>query len=117
LALSQQFVNTVTPDASYFQTSGTLLLASRARISILVDFSFPPGAIIFNYLLYKTKLIPRWLAALGIIGGALLFATAPFHMFGFNPEPMEFLALPIAAQEMILAVWLIVKGFNPSALA
>jgi hypothetical protein len=117
LALSQQFVNTVTPDASYFQTSGTLLLASRARISILVDFSFPPGAMIFNYLLYKTKLTPRWLAALGIIGGALLFATAPFHMFGFNPEPMEFLALPIAAQEMILAVWLIVKGFNPSAVA
>ena len=117
LALSQQFVNTVTPDASYFQTSGTLLLASRARISILVDFSFPPGAMIFNYLLYKTKLTPRWLAALGIIGAALLFATAPFHMFGFNPEPMEFLALPIAAQEMILAVWLIVKGFNPFAVA
>jgi hypothetical protein len=117
LALSQQFVNTVTPDASYFQTSGALLLASRARISILVDFSFPPGAIIFNYLLYKTKLTPRWLAALGIIGGVLLFATAPLHMFGFNPEPMEFLALPIAAQEMILAVWLIVKGFNPSAVA
>ena len=109
-------MNTVTPDASYFQTSGTLLLASRARISILVDFSFPPGAT-FNYLLYKTKLIPRWLAALGIIGGALLFATAPFHMFGFNPEPMEFLALPIAAQEMILAVWLIAKGFNSSATA
>ena len=64
MALSQQFVNTVTPDASYFQTSGALLLALRARISILVDFSFPPGAI-FNYLLYKTKLIPRWLAALG----------------------------------------------------
>jgi hypothetical protein len=34
-------------------------------------------------------------------------------MFGFNPEPIEFLALPIAAQEMILAVLLIVKGFNP----
>jgi hypothetical protein len=59
LALSQQFVNTVTPDASYFQTSGALLLASRARISILVDFPFPLGALIFNYLLYKTKLTPR----------------------------------------------------------
>jgi hypothetical protein len=117
LALSQQFVNTVTPDASYFHASGALLLASRERIGILVDFPFPLGAVIFNYLLYKTKLTPRWLAALGLIGGVLWFATAPLRMFGFSPELMEFLALPIAAQEMILAVWLIVKGFNPSAIA
>jgi hypothetical protein len=116
LALSKQFVNTATPDVSYFQTSGSLLLATRDQISMLVDFPFAPGAVIFNYLLYRTKLIPRWLAALGLIGGTLLFVTTPLHMFGFNPEPMEFLYLPIAAQEMILAVWLIVKGFSPSAV-
>jgi hypothetical protein len=114
LALSQEFVNTGAPDASYFQASGALLLAVRERISILVDFPFPLGAVIFNYLLYKTKLTPRWLAILGLIGGALWFATAPVRMFDFNPESMEFLALPIAAQEMILALWLIVKGFNSS---
>ncbi|MFX0095664.1 MAG: DUF4386 domain-containing protein, partial [Candidatus Hodarchaeota archaeon] len=62
LALSQEFVNTVAPDASYFQTTGALLLAARERISILVDFPFNLGAVIFNYLLYKTKLTPRWLA-------------------------------------------------------
>ncbi|UCC57789.1 MAG: DUF4386 domain-containing protein [Candidatus Bathyarchaeum sp.] len=116
LSLSQEFVNTVTPDASYFQTSGALLLAARETLSILVDFPFPIGALIFNYMLYQTKLTPRWLAVLGLIGGALWLATAPLRMFGFNPEPMEFLALPIAAQEMILAVWLIVKGFNSSSL-
>ena len=115
LALSQQFVNTATPDTSYFQTSGALLLASRARISVLVDFPFPLGAVIFNYLLYRTKLTPRWLAALGLIGGVLWFVTAPLRMFGFSSDPLEFLALPIAAQEMILAVWLIAKGFNSSA--
>jgi len=117
LALSQEFVNTVTPDASYFQTSGTLLLAAREQISILVDFPFPIGAVIFSYLLYKTKLTPRWLAVLGLIGGVLWLATAPLRMFGFNPEPMEFMALPIAAQEMVLAIWLIVKGFNPAVIA
>ena len=116
LSLSQEFVNTVTPDASYFQTSGALLLAAREWISILVDFSFPIGAVIFSYLLYQTKLTPRWLAVLGLIGGALWLTTAPLRMFGFNPEPMDFLALPIAAQEMILAVWLIIKGFNSSEI-
>jgi len=117
LALSQEFVNTVTPDASYFQTSGALLLAVRERISILVDFPFPLGAVIFNYLLYQTKLTPRWLAVLGLIGGALWLATAPLRMFGFSPPSMEFLAAPIAVQEMILAVWLIVKGFNSSDIS
>ncbi|MCW3994322.1 MAG: DUF4386 domain-containing protein [Candidatus Bathyarchaeota archaeon] len=117
LALSQEFVNTVTPDASYFQTSGALLLALREQISILVDFPFPLGAVIFNYLLYQTKLAPRWLAVLGLIGGALWLATAPVCMFGLSPPMIEIFALPIAAQEMILAVWLIVKGFNSSAIA
>jgi hypothetical protein len=116
LALSQEFVSTATPDVSYFQTSGALLLASREWISILVDFPFTLGAVIFNYLLYQTKLTPRWLAALGLIGGTLWFATTPLRMFSFNPEPLEFLAFPIAAQEMILAVWLIVKGFNSSEI-
>jgi hypothetical protein len=114
LAVSQEFVNTGTPDASYFQASGALLLALREQISILVDFPFPIGAVIFNYLLYKTKLTPRWLAVLGLIGGVLWLATAPLRIFGFNPEPIEFLALPIAAQEMILALWLITKGFSPT---
>jgi hypothetical protein len=59
LALSQEFVNTVNPDSTCFQTSGALLLALRERLSILVDFPFPTGAVIFNYLLYKTKLTPR----------------------------------------------------------
>ena len=117
LALSQEFVNTVTPDASYFQTSGALLLAVRDWLSVLVDFPFPIGALIFNYLLYQTKLTPRWLAVLGLIGGALWLATAPLRMFGFSPPSMEFLAAPIAVQEMILAVWLIVKGFNSSDIS
>ena len=114
LALSKEFVATGTPDVSYFQTSGTLLLALRDTLGIVLDFPFPIGAVMFNYMLYKTKLTPRWLAILGIIGGAVWLATAPIRMFGFHPEAMEFLAFPIAAQEMILAVLLIVKGFNSS---
>lgn len=116
LSLSKEFAAATTPDVSYFQTSGALLLSLREWLGILVDFPFPIGAILFNYLLYKTKLTPRWLAVLGIVGGALWLTTAPLRMFGFNPEAMEFLAFPIAAQEMILAVWLIVKGFNSSAI-
>jgi hypothetical protein len=112
LSLSQEFVNAGAPDVSYFQTSGALLLTTRNWLSLLVDFPFPLGAVIFNYMLYKTKLTPRWMAVLGIIGAAVWLTTTPLRMFGFSHEAMEFLAAPIAVQEMILAVWLIAKGFN-----
>lgn len=116
LSLSQEFVNATASDVSYFQISGALLLSLRDWLSILVDFSFPIGALIFNYLLYKTKLTPRWIAALGLVGAALWLATAPLRLFGFSPEWMDALAAPIAGQEMILAAWLIIKGFNSSAV-
>jgi hypothetical protein len=114
LSLSNQFVNASTPDVSYFETTGALLLGVREWGSLLVDFSFPIGAVVLNYLLYKTKLTPKWIAILGLVGGALWLATTPVRMYGFSPEWMDFLAAPIAFQEMILAVWLIVKGFNTS---
>jgi len=114
LSLSNQFVNASTPDVSYFETTGALLLGIREWGSLLVDFSFPIGAVVFNYLLYKTKLTPKGIAILGLVGGALWLATTPVRMYGFNPEWIDFLAAPIAFQEMILALWLIVKGFNTS---
>lgn len=112
LSLSKEFVASSAPEAFFYSNFGTLLLAIRDWVSLLVDFSFPVGAVIFNYLLYKTSLTPRWLAFLGLVGGALWLSTTPVRMFGFSPEWMEFLAAPIAIQEMILAAWLIIKGFN-----
>jgi len=117
LSLSREFVNAGAPVASYFQTSGALLLAVIDWGSVLLDFPFCLSALVFNYVLYQSKLIPRWLSVLGLIGGALWLATAPVRMFGLSPPMIEILALPIAAQEMILAAWLIVKGFNSSAIA
>ncbi len=117
LSLSREFVNSGAPDASYFQTSGALLLAVIDWGSVLLDFPFLLSALVFNYLLYKSKLVPRWLSVLGLIGSALWLATVPVRMFSLSPPLIEILALPIAAQEMALAVWLIVKGFNTSAIA
>jgi len=116
LSLSQEFVNAVAPVASYFQTSGALLLAAFDWSSILLDLPFALSALMLNYLLYQSKLIPRWLSVLGLIGATLWLATSPLHMFGLSPS-LVFLAAPIGVQEMVLAVWLIVKGFNSSAIA
>jgi uncharacterized membrane protein len=117
LSLSREFVNAASPVTSYFQTSGALLLAGFDWGSVLLDFPFTIGALVFNYLLYKSKLIPRWLSVIGLIGAALWLSTVPLRMFSLFPSSLEILALPIAAQEMIFAAWLIAKGFNSSAIA
>jgi hypothetical protein len=77
------------------------------------------GALMFNYLLYQSKLIPRFISVWGLIGATLFLAAGLLGMFGLDPFSMIsiFLVLPHALQEMVLAVWLMVKGFNPSAIA
>ena len=116
LSLSREFVNASAPVASYFQTSGALILANYDWGSILLNFPFALSVLVFNYVLYKSRLVPRWLSGWGFIGGALWLATAPVALFDLTPS-WTALAAPIAVQEMVFAVWLIAKGFNSSAIA
>ncbi len=116
LTLSQDFVQAAVSDASYYQTLGTLLLIVydwTLLLGIMIVFSLT--ALILNYLLYQSKLVPRWISGWGLIGAILLLVAGMLEIFGFNPT--EILSLPIALQEMVFAVWLIVKGFNSSAIA
>ena len=116
LTLSQEFVKAGAPDASYYLTLGTLLLAA-GDWAFLFGFglAFTLSALILNFLLYQSKLIPRWLSGWGFVGAALLWAYYLLQFFGINQ--VEILFIPIAVQEMVFAVWLIVKGFNSSATA
>jgi hypothetical protein len=115
LALSQAFVQAGAPDTSYFQTIGGLLLAVRYwAYNGLWAITLGLGALMFYYLLYQSKLIPRWLSVWGFVGG-ILFPAAWLSLFG--PTISDLFVLPLVLQEMVLAVWLIVKGFNPSAIA
>jgi hypothetical protein len=117
LTLSREYVNAVAPVASYFQTSGALLLAEDAWNNILENFPYCLGALIFYYLLYKSKLVPRWLSVWGFFGATLFLATVPLRLFGLIPPSTVVLVIPLLLNEMVLAVWLIVKGFNSSAIA
>ena len=116
LSLSHEYVNSASASTSYFQTSGSLLMAEFEWNSLLLDITFTLSAILLNYVLYKSQLIPKWLAAWGFIGGALWLPGAVFALFGQGD--FLFLAVPIAIQEMVFAAWLIKKGFNvPPAIS
>ena len=74
----------------------------------------------YYYIFFQTKLVPRWLSGWGLIGIILIIVTSMLVMFrviGPMSTTQIVLAVPIAVQEMVLAVWLIVKGFNSSAIA
>jgi hypothetical protein len=114
LTVSQEYVKTGAPDASHFQTLGTLLLNANDQINPILEIVFSLGALMIYYLFYQSKLIPRWLSVWGLIGAILYLATGLFAMFSVD---FGILLAPLALQEMVLAVWLIVKGFNPSAIA
>jgi hypothetical protein len=121
ITLSQQFVKAGAPDSSYFQTLGVLVVAGYrwvANVGALLAFSI--GCLLYYVIFYRTKLVPRWLSGWGLVGGILCMVSTVLCMLGFMaPFSTEqiVLALPIMPQEMVLAVWLIVKGFNPSVIA
>jgi len=112
LTLGQQYLSGAL-DASYLQALGALLIG-------VYDWTWIVGPLIFfalstlpfYYLLYKSRLIPRWLSGWGFIGGILIIVQGVMAMFGVSSMVDMFLFLPIAVQEMVLAVWLIVKGFG-----
>ena len=120
LTLSQDFVAAGSLDASAYHAAGTLLLSVYKWTSVLGPLFFLGiNTFMYSYLLYKSKLVPRPLAVLGLTGATLVFGYALLVMFGVAVQgsaPFIILALPIAAYEMILAGWFIVKGFNPSAI-
>jgi hypothetical protein len=116
LTLSQEYVAAGAPGASYYQTAGALLLAARDQAFLIgsgVVWSL--SALILNYLLYRKKLVPRWLSAWGFVGALLSLANYLPQFFGI--DSVEFLFYPIAVQEMVFAVWLIVKGLKSPATA
>ena len=114
LAVSQEYAKAGAMDAAFFQTLGTLLLQADHWLAIILSIVFSLGALMIYYVFYQSKLIPRWLAAWGLVGAVLYLAAPLLGMFGFE---WEILMFPLALQEMALAVWLIVRGFNPSAIA
>jgi len=113
LTLSEEFVSAGAPEASSFQILGTLLLADRYWAFQMVSFTFGLSALMFYYMLYQSKLIPRWLSGWGLIGAAVVLANTTLDMFGLPPGNLGVVML---LNELFLGVWLIVKGFNPSAI-
>ena len=117
LTLSEEFVRAGAPESSSFQALGTLLLAERYWAFQMVTIALVLGALMFYYMLYQSRLIPRFISVWGLIGALAVLATAMLDTFGISPGSLEFLGVLMLLNELFLGVWLIVKGFNSSTIA
>ena len=98
-----------------FLSQNTTLFNIYSGIHASHGYIFAAAALIFNYLLYKTKLVPRWLSVFGIVATTLLLVDNVLEATGMVSESM-ILKLPVFLSEIVLALWLIFKGFDQSAL-
>jgi len=116
LTLSKEFVQATAPDISLYKPAAAGLFAVYDWAQLLGPRIFASlAALPFYYLLYQSKLLPRWISIWGLIGAPLYLASGLLPMFSLV-DPISpiliMLFLPAAILEMVLAVWLIVKGFN-----
>jgi len=109
-------------------TDAASLIAVGAALVAIHDWSFllGPGvlpvvnALCLGYVMYRSKLVPRVIPLMGLIGAPLLAASTTATMFGIYDQVSLLAAiavLPLAAWELSLGIWLVVKGFRPEALA
>jgi hypothetical protein len=117
LTLGQQLVSADPAERASLGVVGGLLLSLREHAALAGVFAFCLGAFLYYCAFFTSRLIPRWLSGWGIAAIALMTTAAVLALFN-NDAVTSYvaLALPIFLQEMVLAVWLIAKGFGPSAV-
>lgn len=120
LTVSQDFVGAGAPSDSEFGPLGALMLEVRDWTDALgPTLMFGITALILYPMLYRGELVPRWLSVWGFVGAVLLVVVGVMVLSGESPTSTVsiLLTLPIAVNEMVLALWLIVKGFGASTLS
>ncbi len=118
--LSQEYLNKGGVDVSYFKNTGNSIQSviywvDHDGLVYLVVFAI--GGLILYSALYKSKLIPRWLSIWGLFSAVAILTASVMNTFDISLVLAMVLVIPIGLQEQAMAIWLIVKGFNPSAIA
>lgn len=113
LKVAHGFTHAASADRGSFQAIGDSLLAVRREAVLAGVLAFALGGLMYYSVFYRSRLVPRWLSGWGIAAELLMLAAGLSALFSGNSvTSYTLLVLPIAVQEMVLAVWLIAKGFG-----
>lgn len=112
VAVGRQFTEAEGESTSFVQAVGDSILAEWEWTTLLYMIVFCLNALLFYFLLFKTRLVPRFISVWGFLGGIIALAVPVSIMFEAGSGSM-FFYIPIGFNELLLAIWLIVKGFGP----
>lgn len=114
LGLSREVAGVGTAAAAGFRSAGTVLWSAYDHAWMLGQSVFCVGAAMLYYLLYVSRRVPRWLSVWGLIGAPLMLVAGFSLVFTGDADSVfsSVLYAPLGVQEMVLAVWLIARGFN-----
>jgi hypothetical protein len=120
VTLRQDLGGAAGADAASLVTTGASHVATY-NWTFLLGQSLMPGinALLLGSLMYRSRLVPRLIPVIGLIGAPLLITAVFATLFGVIEQGSSLAAaaaLPVAAWELSLGVWLVVKGFRPSPI-
>ncbi len=120
VSLSKAYTANPAADKATYTAIGTTLIAIHDWTFMLgPNFMLGINTFIYSYVFFKSRLIPRAISAIGILGAVMIFIAAHLEMFGVMPQLSTggmLMAIPIFVYEMTLAIYLIVKGFSINAI-
>ncbi len=115
IPLGSEYLKTAAPDASYLQALSRLLSQGQLYAYQIAMSTLGLSGLMLCYTLYRAKLVPRWLAAWGLVGYAVILCGMVSAVMESGLGDIS--SIPGGLWEMFMGVWLIVKGFNSPAIA
>ena len=113
--VSRSYVAAGAADASYFETLRALAINGNFLAYNVAKVGLGLGSLFFCYLLFRSNLVPRFLAVWGLVGYAIFAAGCVLELLGFAGTGLV-ATIPGGLFEIFFGIWLIAKGFNPSAI-
>ena len=115
IPLASEYIKAAGSDASFLQALSSVFMQGQLYAYNFGMAFVGIASLMLCYTLYRAKLVPRLVAVWGLVGYAIILCGSLLEVLGFNLLTIH--AIPGGLWELFIGVWLIVKGFNPSAFA
>ena len=115
VVLGSEYVATGASSAA-LQSMGNILYQFLGLTGAFTSIVFLVGSTCLYVSFYRTRLIPRWLTVWGLIGVVPYMAYALLHIFHVDTGIGIYLQVLLGIQELVMGLWLVIKGFNQDAV-